>query len=130
VLARYARNQRLSDAIYLRAFAAITASPGARACYDTRRAAGDSHHAALRALGNRRPWTLAQLELMSAALHPRYAVLPYLGAGTGMRQAEMFGLAITDIDLSRPHPVVHVRRQVRVIDGRRPCDVPPGCDPP
>ena len=53
VLARYARNQRLADAIYLWAFAAISASPGARAYYDTRRAAGDTHHAALRALGNR-----------------------------------------------------------------------------
>ena len=38
VLARYARNQRLADAIYLWAFAAISASPGARAYYDTRRA--------------------------------------------------------------------------------------------
>jgi len=53
VLARYARNQRLADAIYLWAFSALTSSPGARACYDTRRAAGDTHHAALRALGNR-----------------------------------------------------------------------------
>ncbi|MCW2910098.1 MAG: transposase family, partial [Actinomycetia bacterium] len=53
VLARYVRNQRLADAIYLWAFAALTASPGARAYYDTRRAAGDTHHAALRALGNR-----------------------------------------------------------------------------
>jgi len=53
VLARHVRNQRLADAIYLWAFAALTASPGARACYDTRRAAGDTHHAALRALGNR-----------------------------------------------------------------------------
>jgi transposase len=53
VLARYARNQRLADAIYLWAFAALTASPGARALYDIRRAAGDTHHAALRALGNR-----------------------------------------------------------------------------
>jgi transposase len=53
VLARYARNQRLADAIYLWAFAALSASPGARHFYDTRRAAGDTHHAALRALGNR-----------------------------------------------------------------------------
>jgi transposase len=53
VLARYARNQRLADAIYLWAFAALTASPGARAFYDSHRAAGDTHHAALRALGNR-----------------------------------------------------------------------------
>ena len=53
VLARYVRNHRLADAIYLWAFASLTASPGARAFYDARRAAGDTHHAALRALGNR-----------------------------------------------------------------------------
>ena len=34
VLARYARNRRLADACYLWAFAALTASPGARAFYD------------------------------------------------------------------------------------------------
>jgi hypothetical protein len=39
--------------MYLWAFAALSASPGARAFYDTRRAAGDIHHAAPRALGNR-----------------------------------------------------------------------------
>ena len=53
VLARYARNHRLADAIDLWAFAALNASPGARAFYDQHRAAGDTHHAALRALGNR-----------------------------------------------------------------------------
>jgi hypothetical protein len=53
VLARYARNMRLADVIYLWAFASLTASPGARAFYDAHRAAGDTHHAALRALGNR-----------------------------------------------------------------------------
>jgi hypothetical protein len=53
VLARHIRNRRLADAIYLWAFAALTASPGARAFYDDHRAAGDTHHAALRALGNR-----------------------------------------------------------------------------
>jgi transposase len=53
VLARFARNRRLADACYMWAFAAITASPGARTFYDQRRAAGDTHHRALRALGNR-----------------------------------------------------------------------------
>ncbi|MGQ0802482.1 MAG: IS110 family transposase [Actinomycetota bacterium] len=53
VLARYARNRRLADACYLWAFAALTASPGARAFYDQRRAAGDTHHRGLRALANR-----------------------------------------------------------------------------
>lgn len=53
VLARHVRNQRLADAIYLWAFAALTTSPGARTYYDQRRTAGDTHHQALRALGNR-----------------------------------------------------------------------------
>jgi transposase len=53
VLARFARNRRLADACYLWAFAALTASPGARAFYDQHRQAGDTHHRALRALANR-----------------------------------------------------------------------------
>jgi transposase len=53
VLARYARNKRLGDAVHPWAFCALTASPGARAYYDTLRARGTGHHAALRQLGNR-----------------------------------------------------------------------------
>ena len=53
VLARYARNKRLADACYLWAFATLTASPGARAFYDSRRTNGDTHNRALRALANR-----------------------------------------------------------------------------
>jgi transposase len=53
VLARHIRNRRLYDAIDQWAFAALLASPGARALYDQHRAAGDTHHQALRALGNR-----------------------------------------------------------------------------
>lgn len=53
VLARYARNKRLADATYQWAFGALIGSPGARAFYDQRRAAGDTHHRALRALANR-----------------------------------------------------------------------------
>jgi hypothetical protein len=53
VLARYARNRRLADATHQWAFCALNASPGARAYYDTLRARGTSHHAALRQLANR-----------------------------------------------------------------------------
>jgi hypothetical protein len=48
VVARTACNQRLVDACYLWAFAALTASPGARRCYDAHRARGATHHQALR----------------------------------------------------------------------------------
>jgi len=53
VLARYARNRRLADVTYRWAFSALSASPGARAFYDQRRARGDTHNRALRALANR-----------------------------------------------------------------------------
>ena len=53
VLARFVRNRRLADACYLWAFSALTRSPGARAYYDTRRAAGDTHNKALRRLANK-----------------------------------------------------------------------------
>ena len=53
VLARHVRNRRLYDAIDHWAFCSLQTSPGCRAFYDQHRAAGDLHHQALRALGNR-----------------------------------------------------------------------------
>ncbi len=53
VLARFARNRHLADTCRMWAFAAITASPGARTFYDERRTRGDTHNRALRALANR-----------------------------------------------------------------------------
>ncbi|MDP8928958.1 MAG: IS110 family transposase [Actinomycetota bacterium] len=53
VLARFVRNRRLADALTWWAFCSLTASSGARACYDRHRAKGDTHHQALRALSNR-----------------------------------------------------------------------------
>jgi transposase len=53
VLARYVHNDRLRDALDGQAFAALKASPGARAYYDQQRARGLGHRAALRQLANR-----------------------------------------------------------------------------
>jgi hypothetical protein len=53
VMARYVHNDRLRDALDGQAFAALTASPGARACYDAQRARGVGHRPALRHLANR-----------------------------------------------------------------------------
>ena len=53
VVARHVRNRRLYDALDQWAYCSITNSPGARAFYDQKRAAGDLHHQALRALANR-----------------------------------------------------------------------------
>jgi transposase len=53
VLHRRVKNQRLASVGYVWAFAALTASPGARAHYDRRKATGDRHVAAQRNLFNR-----------------------------------------------------------------------------
>lgn len=53
VRARHIRNRRLADALHWWAFNAIRRSPGARALYDRRRAAGDTHPGALRVVANR-----------------------------------------------------------------------------
>jgi transposase len=53
VAARFVHNDRLIDALRGQAFAALTASPGARAFYDTQRAKGLGHEDALRRLANR-----------------------------------------------------------------------------
>jgi hypothetical protein len=53
VLARFVRNERLADVCQLWAFAAISASPGARRYYDAVRCRKKGHQAALRILANR-----------------------------------------------------------------------------
>jgi transposase len=53
VAARFIHNDRLVDALRAQAFAALNASPGARAFYDTQRARGIDHQDALRRLANR-----------------------------------------------------------------------------
>ncbi len=53
VLARYVRNNRLTDALHQQAFSALSGSPGARAYYDELRNRDISYNAALRQLGNR-----------------------------------------------------------------------------
>ncbi len=53
VAARFIRNNRLTDALMAQAFAALSASPGARALYDAERARGTDHNPALRKLANR-----------------------------------------------------------------------------
>jgi hypothetical protein len=53
VMARFVHNDRLIDALQAQAFAALSASPGARAYYDRLRDRKVGHRAALRQLANR-----------------------------------------------------------------------------
>ncbi len=50
---RLAYNRHLGDAVQQWAFCSLRSSPWAREFYDAKRAKGNSHHAALRTLGNR-----------------------------------------------------------------------------
>jgi hypothetical protein len=52
VLACYARNRRLGDALHQWAFCSLKGSTGARAYYRALRSRGVGHHAALRQLSN------------------------------------------------------------------------------
>jgi transposase len=63
VSCRLAYNRHLGDAVHQWAFCSLRGSPWARQFYDSKRAAGKSHNAALRALGNR--W----LEVLWHCLH-------------------------------------------------------------
>lgn len=63
VSCRLAYNRHLGDAVQQWAFCSLRGSVWARAFYDSQRAKGKSHHAALRALGNR--W----LEVLWHCLH-------------------------------------------------------------
>ena len=53
VVARFIRNDRLTDALMAQAFTALSVSPGARALYDAERARGTEYNPALRKVANR-----------------------------------------------------------------------------
>jgi transposase len=69
VLARYVHNDRLIDALMGQAFAALNASPGARAYYDCQRARGSGHNPALRQLASR----LVGIRKLSTSMRHRVA---------------------------------------------------------
>lgn len=62
------------------------------------------------------PLEAAELDALTAAMPPRYQAMVEAGAACGLRQGEIFGLAVDDIDFLRR--VVHVRRQVKMVSGR------------
>jgi integrase len=69
------------------------------------------------------PLTAAQAAALRAALPPRFRAMCDCGTDLGMRQGEIFGLAIEDVDFLRR--VVHVRAQVKQANGARPVFAPP-----
>jgi integrase len=71
-----------------------------------------------------RPWSVETVAAVREALPERYRALADCGAGLGMRQGEVFDLAVEDIDFL--HKVVHVRRQVRIVGSQLVFAAPKG----
>ncbi|MFG3438418.1 tyrosine-type recombinase/integrase [Nonomuraea sp. NPDC047897] len=63
------------------------------------------------------PWPTERVLSMIGELPDRYAIMVILGAGCGLRQGEIFGLAVDDVDFGGG--VVHVRQQVKLIEGKQ-----------
>lgn len=57
------------------------------------------------------PLTVEQLDALSSAMPDRYRALIAVGAGTGLRQGELFGMQVADVDFLRG--AVKVDRQVQ-----------------
>lgn len=63
------------------------------------------------------PWTLERVLAVQNHLPARFALVVTLGAGLGLRQGEIFGLALDDLDLEKGE--VNVLRQVKVRNGNK-----------
>lgn len=62
------------------------------------------------------PWPRSRVTKLWLAMRERFGIFVVLGAGCGLRQGEAFGVSPDDIDLEAG--VLHVVRQVRLVDSR------------
>lgn len=63
------------------------------------------------------PWPSEWVSSMHDAVPAKYRIAVTLGSGLGLRQGEVFGLGVEDVDFLRG--TVEVRRQVKVFSGNR-----------
>ncbi|MET7761914.1 site-specific integrase [Streptomyces sp. NPDC005393] len=70
------------------------------------------------------PWVPAQVFAVRAALLERYKAMVDVGAGCGLRQGEVFGLAEDAIDVDGR--TLHVVRQIKHVEGRPVFALPKG----
>jgi integrase len=62
------------------------------------------------------PWTSEQVAAVVAAHPQRWRAVPVVAAGCGLRQGEVFGLRVEDVDFLR-HRLL-VRQQVKLLNGK------------
>lgn len=70
------------------------------------------------------PWLADEVLAVARAVPDRFRVMVLLGAGCGLRQGEIFGLAVEDIDFLRG--VLHVRRQIKILGSQQIFGLPKG----
>lgn len=70
------------------------------------------------------PWSQGRIFAVRAALPERYQVMVDVGVGAGLRQGEVFGLAVDDVDIDGQ--VLHVRRQVKKVGSKLVFALPKG----
>lgn len=63
-----------------------------------------------------RAWSRDRVLAVRAAMRDRYRIVVDLGVGAGLRQGEVFGLAVEDID--EDAGVLHIRRQIKKVGGK------------
>jgi integrase len=61
------------------------------------------------------PLTVAEVSAIADNIDPRYRALVMVGAGAGLRQGELFGLRVSDVDFLRR--TIRVAQQVQVARG-------------
>lgn len=71
-----------------------------------------------------RAWTRERVSAVKAAFPERYRILVDVGVGAGLRQGEALGLSVDDLDIEGR--VIHVRRQIRSVDGALVFSLPKG----
>ena len=62
------------------------------------------------------PWPRERVIAVTEALPARYRATAVVAAGAGLRQGEVFGLAVEDVDFLRGW--VHMQRQVKLVNSR------------
>lgn len=70
------------------------------------------------------PWPVEQVQALVAALPERYRATAVVAAGCGLRQGEVFGLRVVDVDFLRRR--LQVRQQVKIVHSRLELDRPKG----
>ena len=71
-----------------------------------------------------RPWSVERVVAVIEALPSRYRAMAVVAAGCGLRQGEVFGLRVRDIDFLRKR--LRVEQQIKLVRGRLIVDKPKG----